>query len=120
MIKAGKLKNSEIIVPQIVVDELQAQASKGKEIGFLGLDEIKKIREASKKNKIKLKIIGERPSYEDILLARSGRLDALIQDTAKKEKAVLVTCDLPQALVAEAQGVSVKYFGKILYCDKYF
>ncbi|MBU3896375.1 MAG: PINc/VapC family ATPase [Nanoarchaeota archaeon] len=110
LIEQGKMKNSEIIIPEIVMGELQAQTSRMKESGFLGLAEIKKIRELSKKNKITIKFVGERPSYEDILLSKSGRVDALIQDIAKQNKAVLITCDLPQALVAEAEGIDVKYF----------
>jgi ATPase len=110
LIKAEKLNGAEIIIPEIVTGELQAQASRGKEIGFIGLEEIKNIRELSEKHNIILKFVGERPSYEDILLARSGRIDALIQDISKENNAVLVTCDLLQALVAEAQGISVKYF----------
>ncbi len=110
LINKGELDGAEIIIPQIVMGELQAQASKGRETGFTGLSEIKKLRDIAAKHKITLKFIGERPSYEDILLAKSGRIDALIQDVAKKEKAVLITADLPQALVAEAEGLKVKYF----------
>jgi ATPase len=110
LINSNKLSNSEIIIPEIVVGELQAQATRGKEIGFIGLEELKKIRELAEKHKIVLKFIGERPSYEDILLARSGRIDALIQDIAKENNAVLITSDLLQGLVAQAQGIKVKYF----------
>ena len=38
-------KNLEIIIPIAVLDELQSQASKNKEIGITGLNELKKIRE---------------------------------------------------------------------------
>lgn len=110
LIESGKLDNAEIIIPELVIGEMQGQTSKGKEIGFIGLEEVKKIRELSEKHNIKLSLIGERPSYEDILLAKSGRLDALIQDVAKANDAVLVTTDLPQALVAEARGTKVKYY----------
>ncbi|MCH2397344.1 MAG: PIN domain-containing protein, partial [Nitrososphaerales archaeon] len=41
-IEKGEIKNSEIIIPIAVLDELQAQASKNQEIGFLGLEELKK------------------------------------------------------------------------------
>ncbi len=105
-----KEKIEEIIIPEVVIGELQAQAAKGREIGFVGLDEVKKIREIAEKKKVKIRFFGERPSYEDILLAKSGRIDALIQDVAKVNNAVLITCDLLQALVAEAEGVKVKYF----------
>ena len=94
--KSNKLKNSEIIIPEVVIGELQAQAAKGKEMGFIGLEEIKKIRQVADQHKINLRFVGERPSYEDILLARSGRIDALIQDIARENNAVLVTCDLIQ------------------------
>jgi ATPase len=107
---AHKLDGSEVIIPEIVTGELQAQAAKGKEIGFVGLEEIKKIQQAKDAHRISLKFFGERPSYEDILLSKSGRIDALIQDVAKKNDAVLITCDLLQALVAQAQGIKVKFF----------
>ncbi|MCS7106062.1 MAG: PINc/VapC family ATPase, partial [Candidatus Aenigmarchaeota archaeon] len=57
----------------------------------------------------KIRFTGERPSLEDIKLARSGRIDALIRDVAKTEKAILVTADYVQALVAEAEGLEVLY-----------
>jgi len=84
LIKSKKLDNSEIIIPELVMGELQAQASKGKEIGYVGLEEIKKIRKIAKKHKVNLKFLGERQSYEDIMLAKSGRIDALIIDVATR------------------------------------
>ncbi len=110
LIESKKLDNSEIIIPEVVIGELQAQASKGKEVGFIGLEEIKKIQGIKDAHKIVLNFVGERPSYEDILLAKSGRIDAIIQEIAKEKDAVLVTSDLLQALVAQAQGIKVKYF----------
>jgi ATPase len=110
LIKSGKLDGTEVIIPQLVVAEMQAQTSKGREVGFIGLEEIKKIRELSEEHKVKLSFAGDRPSYEDVLLAKSGRIDSLIQEIAKENDAVLITSDLPQALVAEAQGIKVKYF----------
>ncbi|MDI6806796.1 MAG: PINc/VapC family ATPase [Candidatus Aenigmarchaeota archaeon] len=109
LIRRKKIKNVEIIIPIAVVDELQAQASKGREPGFIGLDELKKLREICKKEKIKIGFSGERPTIEDIRLAKSGRIDALIRDAAKKENATLYTADYVQALVAEASGITVKY-----------
>jgi ATPase len=110
LISKGKIKDTEIIIPQLVMGELQAQAAKGRETGYIGLEEIKKIREQAKKHKINIRFVGERQSYEDILLAKSGRIDALINDVAKKNNAVLLTTDLLQSLVAEAEGIEVKYF----------
>jgi ATPase len=109
MIEKGKLKDIELIIPLAVLDELQAQASKGRESGFVGLDELKKIRKICEEKKIKLRFTGERPSLDDIKLAKSGRMDALIRDVAKEENGVLMTADYVQALVAEAEGVQVEY-----------
>lgn len=109
IVKKEKEKDLEVIIPIAVLDELQAQASKGREPGFIGLDELKKVREICEKKGIRIRFAGERPSLEDIKLAHSGRIDAIIRDTAKKEKAVLLTADYVQALVAEAEGINVKY-----------
>ena len=61
LIETGSLNNCEIIIPVAVLDELQSQASQSKEYGFVGLGEIKKIRELSEKNNLILKFEGERP-----------------------------------------------------------
>src|SRR3989338_4423875 len=79
LIEKGEIKEAEIIVPEFVVEELRAQASKGREIGFKGLEEIKKIREMKAKN-IELTKTGRRQTMEEIQLAKYGRIDALIID----------------------------------------
>lgn len=110
MLEKGELKDVELVVPVAVLDELQAQASKGKEQGFIGLDELKKLRKICEEKGIQLRFSGERPTLEDIKLARSGRMDALIREVAKREGGVLFTADFVQALVSEAEGVETKYF----------
>jgi ATPase len=109
LIKEGKIKKAKIIIPKAVVDELQAQASRGREIGFTGLEEIKKLRAFSEEKKIKLEFTGQRPTLEEIQLAKKGRIDAIIRDVAAKENAVLITGDYVQALVGEAEGVKVEH-----------
>jgi ATPase len=96
---------SEIIIPLAVLDELQSQASTNKEHGFVGLSEIRKIREQCLSKNIDLRFVGERPSIDDIRLAKHGRIDAIIKDVAMKEGAMLITADYIQAQLAEAQGV---------------
>lgn len=114
LLENNELKEcKEIIIPIAVLDELQAQASLGKEQGFIGLNEVKRIRELCSSKNIKVTFKGDRPSMDDIRLARHGRIDALIKDVAKSEEhAVLVTADYVQALVAEAEGINVRYFSK--------
>ncbi len=110
LIDKKKIKKPTIIVPEFVVEELRAQASRGREIGFKGLEELKKIREYHEKKKLILKKTGRRQTYEEIQLAKYGRIDALIIDVAKKEKAILYTSDIVQALVSETEGVKTNYF----------
>jgi ATPase len=106
MLDAGKIQDgSEVIIPLAVLDELQSQASTNKEHGFVGLDEIKKMRDLCSKKNITLRFVGQRPNIEDIRLAKHGRIDAIIKDVAMQESATLLTADYVQALVAEAQGI---------------
>ena len=107
LISDGRIKDARVIIPQTVLDELQAQASRGRETGFEGLEEIKRIRELGKDKGVKLEFTGSRPTLEEIQLAKKGRLDAIIRDVAAKEKATLITCDYVQALVGEAENVPV-------------
>ncbi len=109
LIESGTLKDSEIIIPVAVLDELQSQASQSKDYGFVGLEEIKKIRELAPKNGITLRFEGRRPSMDDIKLARHGRIDAIIKDIAKKNDAIFYTADYVQALVAQAEGIKTNY-----------
>ncbi|HWP78286.1 MAG: PINc/VapC family ATPase [Thermoproteota archaeon] len=108
-IESKSLQNIEVIIPVAVLDELQSQASQGKEQGFVGLEEIKKINKICHENNITLQFVGQRPSLEDIRLAKHGRIDAIIKDVAKQNDAILYTADYVQGLTAEAEGLSVNY-----------
>jgi ATPase len=106
MLEAGSIEEeSDIIIPLAVLDELQSQASTNKEHGFVGLEEIKKMREICTTKSISLRFVGQRPDLDDIRLAKHGRIDAIIKDVAMQESATLITADYVQALVAEAQGI---------------
>ncbi len=110
MVEAGEISSgSTIIVPTAALDELQAQASRNREEGFIGLNELTKLRALSEQNKINFNFTGPRPTIEDIQLARSGRIDAMIRDVARDNNAVLLTADYVQALVGSAQGISVRH-----------
>ncbi len=110
LIKKEEIKDAEIIIPEFVVEELRAQASKGREIGFKGLAELKKLREMEKDYKVKTVKIGRRQTLEEIKLAKYGRIDALIVDVAREENAIIYTSDIVQFTVAEAEGIPARYF----------
>jgi len=104
-IESGSIRNLEIIIPQAVLDELQSQASSKKEQGFIGLEKIKKLKELSGSFGLDVILKGPHLSADDIKLAGSGRIDALIADMAKQNDAILYTSDNVQHLVAQAEGI---------------
>ena len=105
-VESGNIRNSEIIIPQAVVDELQSQASQKKEQGFAGLKEIKNLKNLSKNFGLEISIQGNHPSSEDIRMAGKGRIDSIIKDIAKQNQATLYTSDNVQYLVAQTEGIA--------------
>ena len=99
------LSNSQLIIPQVVLDELQSQAISNREQGFTGLENLKQLYLIAARYDIDVTVLGDHPSSEDIGLAGKGRLDSIIVDIAKKNAATLYTSDIVQNLVAQAQGV---------------
>lgn len=100
---------AEVIVPEAVVAELEAQADRGQETGYKGLDELRELARLKESGAIQLRYVGARPSLEDIQLSGGGSIDAMIRAVAEEENAVLFTSDWIQARVAEAKGISVEY-----------
>ena len=108
LIEKKEIGEAEIIIPEFAVEELRAQASKGREIGFKGLEEMKKLRTLYAN--ITMTKSGRRQTFEEIQLAKSGRIDALIIDVAREHDATIYTSDHVQSMFAEAEGVKSRYF----------
>ena len=108
-IESGSVRNSDIIIPQAVFDELQSQASNHKQQGFIGLEQIQKLNKLSGEFGLKIILKGSHPSTDDIRFAASGRIDALIIDIAKQNNATLYTSDNVQHLVAQAEDVQTVF-----------
>lgn len=100
---------ADVIVPEAVVAELEAQADRGQETGYKGLDELRDLARLADDGTITLRYVGDRPKLEDIKLAGGGSIDAMIRSVAEEEEATLLTSDRIQARVAEAKGISVEY-----------
>jgi len=124
-IENKEIKVDEIIIHEAVLAELEHQANYGREIGTLGLEEIKKLRELSTKLNFKLTFKGKRPGAVEIKHASMGEIDSLIRELAWEEGAVLITGDKVQSKVGEAKGLSVIYIqpvikSKKITLEKYF
>lgn len=117
-IEKNELKVSEIIIHEAVLAELEHQANLGKAVGYLGLEELKKLRELSKKN-FGLRYAGNRPHASEIRKASLGEIDSIIRTLAWDEDATLVSADKVQSKVAEARGIKVFYIPKVYEIKKF-
>ena len=77
-IKSKEIEGA-ILIPHAVVAELENQANRGQEIGFLGLEEIQEIRKLCSKT-VSMEFVGERPTEKQIKFAKSGEIDAYIRE----------------------------------------
>ena len=88
----------EIVLPELVIAEIEYIANKGNRIGTAGLDELNGIREFCLHNDIGLSYYGKRiRDYKD--------MDDKIRRVAEETDAVLVTGDFIQGKIAEAKGI---------------
>ncbi len=108
-VESGEFKGTSIIVPEAVLSELEAQANKGRETGYTGLEELRKLHDMSVNGEITLQFTGPRPTLDQVRLAPGGEIDAMIRSIAVKYGAKFVTSDKVQASVARATGVDVLY-----------
>jgi len=99
----------EIIIPEAVLAELEAQANFGRLSGFKGLSEIEKIVEIARKRGIRIDFAGKRPGIDEVRLASGGEIDNMIREIARERNAVLLTSDRIQSLVARAKGINSIY-----------
>jgi ATPase len=109
LLKEKKIAGT-IYVTTATLAELEHQANSGREIGFTGLDVMKKLKAMSAEQEFELIIEGPRPTPQQIIHAKTtGEVDALIRSLAKELGAVLITGDKVQYSVAEAEGIETIY-----------
>lgn len=111
-ILSKKLENKElrvkhVMIHEAVLAELEHQANRSRETGYLGLAEISKLRSLSAKHKFKVSYSGKRPDQFAISYAKSGEIDAMIRHLALAEGATLMTGDKVQSIVAQSKGIKV-------------
>ena len=118
--KLGKkeIKIKELLIHEAVMAELEHQANLGREIGKIGLEELKNLRDLAKKLKFEIKHTGRRPTPNEIKYASSGEIDNLIRELAYNEDATLLTGDRVQSKVAEAKGIKVIYVEPVIKSKK--
>ncbi len=110
LIEDGDLgEKPQIFISNIVVAEIEYRTNIQKEIGFYGLNVLKQLREWHDKGEIILKIVGNRPTREEIKMSPGGELDALIRKSALENEAILITADRIQGDVGIFEGLEVMF-----------
>lgn len=109
-VQAGEFAGATLIVPEAVVAEFEAQAARGQETGFAGLDELQHLQGLNWEGKIELTFDGQRPQADPERLHERGELDAMIVQLAEAKRAVLLTSDRVQSLICGARGIPMRYF----------
>lgn len=104
-IEKKEISVDSVMIHEAIIAELEHQANMNKTIGYLGLDEINRIRELSKKLNFRIEFSGKRPKPVEIKYAKRGEIDSLIRELAYESDAALITADKVQAKVAEAKGI---------------
>jgi ATPase len=104
-----ELKPKQIIIHNAVVDELEHQANRGHETGYLGLEEIKRLKQVCAEHNIEMHFKGPQPGQFEIDHAKDGAIDDMIRTLAQQENATLLTADRVQSLVADAIGIPVHF-----------
>ncbi|MFC7156342.1 PINc/VapC family ATPase [Halomarina halobia] len=108
-VESGEFADATVYVPEAVVSELESQANSDREIGWQGLEELKRLADLADEGRIRLEYVGRRPNEEEIRRASAGEIDALIRDVASEYDATFVTSDIVQGEVARAKGLDVRY-----------
>ena len=108
LIEDGDLgEHPEIYISNIVVAEVEYRTNIQKEIGFFGLNVLKKLRQLHNEGKVTLNLIGHRPTREEIKMAPGGELDSLIRSGARENNAILITSDRIQGDVGIFEGMEI-------------
>ncbi len=108
-VEKGEFLGATVIVHRASVSELEYQANRGRESGFIGLEELKKLQELQRRGKVEIIFAGEEVRPDQIAVAKNVYVDAQIRKLAEEEEAILLTSDYVQAEVARATGIPVIY-----------
>ncbi len=103
-----------VLVPRAALAELEAQANRGLETGFAGLDELQKLHTMAELGECTVQFSGDRPTSDDIERAATGAIDARIRDVADDHGGLFVTSDRVQAYAAAAQGLRHHYIRPVI------
>ncbi len=109
LMEEGELEDTELVIPEAVMSELEHQASQGHESGVTGIDEVGKLQDLATQRGARVLFAGERPHPRDLERENLTELRQLAREVAEEMSAQLVTSDRVQAHVSRARGLNVWY-----------
>ncbi|AKH96896.1 PINc/VapC family ATPase [Halanaeroarchaeum sulfurireducens] len=105
----GEYAGATIYLPEAVVGEIEAQANRGRDIGWDGIEELQRLAELDDDGEIEIEYVGGRATEGEIERASEGAIDAVIREVAVDYDATFVTSDIVQAEVGRGKGLTVEY-----------
>lgn len=109
----------QVIIPEAVVNELEAQANSDQDSGWSGLEELQRLASLDDEGTIRVSYDGASPSPSSISGAGEGDIDALVREVASERGATLLTSDEVQAETARARGIAVEYVDPEIVDDSF-
>lgn len=111
LVENGDLKGVEMILPNVIFAELEYRAENGKDSGFSGLSELKKLKGFSEEGLVEFSFAGVKPSSIEGL--SQTEIKSKIRKIAKEKEGTLVTSDEVMADSAEVEELNVRYLKPI-------
>ncbi|MFB6082595.1 MAG: PINc/VapC family ATPase [Halanaeroarchaeum sp.] len=105
----GEYAGATVFVPEAVVGEIEAQANRGRDTGWDGIEELQRLADLADEGAIQVEYVGGRATEDEIRRAKEGAIDAVIRDVAMAQDATFVTSDIVQAEVGRGKGIDVEY-----------
>ncbi|MEM2121210.1 MAG: PINc/VapC family ATPase [Candidatus Woesearchaeota archaeon] len=108
LLMENKICFEELIIPEALVSEVEYQIQQNRAFGFLGIEEIQKLKELSS-NKFRIKFSGKKLSHFELERMNLLELDSMIRDLAYEEGACLITTNKFQEKISTAKGIDVLF-----------
>jgi len=115
LIEEGKLRGKVVILKELI-RYFEGKALEGSALGFLGLQELNKVRDLAERGLAMIEIIeGHGREYHD-----QRDVDRIVREVAGKLGAKVITHNEVQALACRASGIEVLYFKPEVYEKLWF
>ncbi len=109
-----KLANDDLEIDSLIIHEaaiafFEYLANQNKAKGFLGLEELERLKDFSQKLKFTIEFLGKKPSYAELKHMELSEVDSDVRELAFDQDGTLFTADKVQWRVCQTKGITVLY-----------